>query len=172
MCFAFPAASAADAAAGVQVQSGTARTIEASEAGLTPFPPVGDIKVAVSGLHDDSGVVRIALFGSRETYNNDHNTGMGAFRQIIAPARNGGAEVTFPAMPYGQYAVKMFHDRDNSGRFYRGPFGRPEVEYGVSNNPHTIHWIPAFKKATFNLDRGELLVSIRAEHKSKRADRD
>ncbi|MBU6451690.1 MAG: DUF2141 domain-containing protein [Cyanobacteria bacterium REEB67] len=151
-------------AAAAQAQPATGQAAEASTGGALVFPPAGDIKVDISGLHDDSGVVRVALFASVETYNNDHNTGMGAFRQIIAAPKNGAASVTFPAMPYGQYAVKMFHDRDNSGRFYRAPFGRPRVEYGVSNNPRTIHWIPAYKKAAISLDRAELIVPIRPEH--------
>ena len=73
-------------------------------------PPEGTITVFMSGLRNNQGVVRVALFGSQETYNNDHNVGMGSFRKVVVPVVNNQAVASFSEMPYGDYAVKFFHD--------------------------------------------------------------
>ena len=131
-------------------------------------PPEGTITVIMSGLRNNQGVVRVALFGSPETYNNDHNVGMGSFRKVVVPVVNNQAVASFSEMPYGDYAVKFFHDENNSGKFVVGPFGRPRVEFGISNDARASFGPPPFRKAKFTLAQPNLSLQIKSQAKCKK----
>ena len=122
--------------------------------------PSGDIDVTVVGLNNSQGVVRLALFGSPETYNNDHNIGMGAFRKIVVPIIGNRAIARFEGMPYGDYAIKVFHDENNSGKFLTGFFGQPKVQCFTSSDKKVLFWPPSYKKARFILDKSNMALQI------------
>jgi uncharacterized protein (DUF2141 family) len=127
--------------------------------------PGGNITVTIKGLKNNQGVVRVALFGSKETYNNDHNIGMGSFRKMAVPIADNKATATFTAIPYGDYAIKVFHDEDNSGKFVTNAFGIPKVEYAFSNNARAMFGPPPFDKAKFKLDQANISMEINAQGK-------
>jgi len=131
-------------------------------------PPEGTITVVMTGLRNNQGVVRVALFGSPETYNNDHNVGMGSFRKVVVPVVHNQAVASFSEMPYGDYAVKAFHDENNSGKFVVGTFGRPKVEYGYSNDARAAFGPPPFRRAKFTLAQPNLSVQIESQTKCKK----
>jgi uncharacterized protein (DUF2141 family) len=125
----------------------------------------GNITVAIMGLRNNQGVVRVALFGSKETYNNDHNIGMGSYRKMVAPIESNCATATFSDIPFGDYAIKVFHDQDNSGKFVTNAFGIPKVEYAFSNNARAMFRPPSYDKAKFVLDRAGLSMEIKTQGK-------
>src|SRR5262249_48714227 len=94
--------------------------------------PQGNVTVHITGLRNSKGVVRIALFNSADSYTKSKGTegnAAGAFQKAAAPISAQQATYSFDSLPYGDYAVKMFHDEDNSGKFETGLFGIPKVEY-------------------------------------------
>jgi len=131
-------------------------------------PPEGTITVVMTGLRNNQGVVRVALFGSPETYNNDHSVGMGAFRKVVVPVVHNQAVASFSEMPYGDYAIKAFHDENNSGKFVVGAFGRPKVEFGYSNDARAAFGPPPFRRAKFALTQPNLSVQIKSQAKCKK----
>ena len=134
-------------------------------ASMADDAPSGNIAVAIKGLKNSQGVVRVALFGSKETYNNDHNIGIGSFRKLAQPIEGNQATATFTGIPYGDYAIKVFHDEDNSGKFVTNAFGIPKVEYAFSNDARAMFGPPSFDKAKFKLDRADLSMEIKAQGK-------
>ncbi len=137
----------------------TAAAIKAEDA------PAGNISVVIKSLKSSQGLVRVALFGSKETYNNDHGVGMGAFRKTAVPILGNQATATFSDIPFGDYAIKVFHDENNSGKFLTDAFGRPKVEYGFSNDARSVFGLPNYEKAKFWLDRPSLLLEINTRSK-------
>jgi uncharacterized protein (DUF2141 family) len=83
-----------------------------------------------------------------------------AFKKAIAPIKGSEASVTLTDIPYGEYAIKLFHDEDNSGRFVTGMFGIPKVEYGFSNNAHGVMGPASYEKAKFQLNNKKLDMPI------------
>lgn len=120
----------------------------------------GSLIIHVSGLKNSSGSVRVALFNSDASYTNDKFTGESAFRKEILPIKNNAAEYTFANLPYGDYAIKLFHDEDNSGKFETGMFGIPKVQYGFSNNAHGKFGPAGYDKAKFHLGSTEQTMNI------------
>ncbi|MBX9772082.1 MAG: DUF2141 domain-containing protein, partial [Candidatus Obscuribacterales bacterium] len=92
---------------------------------LAAMAEQGSLVVHVTGLKNNNGSVRVAMFNSESSYTSDKFTGESAFRKEIIPIKNNSAEYTFANLPFGDYAIKLFHDEDNSGKFETGMFGIP-----------------------------------------------
>jgi uncharacterized protein (DUF2141 family) len=128
----------------------------------------GKITVFINGLKNSNGVARIALFNSEGSYA-DNKSGPDsagkAFRKVAAPISANAATCTFEDIPYGEYAVRFFHDEDNSGEFKTGMFGIPKVEYGFSNNAVGKFGPAPYSKAKFSLNAPEYKATINLKQK-------
>jgi uncharacterized protein (DUF2141 family) len=121
----------------------------------------GQLVVDISGLKNDAGVVRVALYNNEQDYKADKkNTGEKAFNKEAVPIKGQHAVCTFSNVPYGDYAIKFFHDEDNSGNFVTGMFGIPKVEYGFSNNARGMMGPASYEKAKFNLHQSEMTLKL------------
>lgn len=120
----------------------------------------GDLVIHASCLKNNNGSVRIALFNSDSSYTADKFTGENAFRKEIVPIKNNTVDCRFTNLPYGDYAIKLFHDEDNSGKFETGMFGIPKVQYGFSNNAHGKFGPAGYDKAKFHLGSTEQKMDI------------
>jgi len=126
---------------------------------------LGKIVVQVTGLRNNQGVIRVALFNSADSYNKSkasEDKAGGAFKKGTATIDSQKATYSFEGVPYGEYAIKMFHDENNSGKFVTGLFGIPKVEYGFSNNALGKMGPAAYDKAKFKLEKPELTLEISA----------
>jgi uncharacterized protein (DUF2141 family) len=90
---------------------------------------------------------------------------MGAFRKMAVPIQGSEATATFSGIPCGDYAIKVFHDENNSGKFLTNTFGIPRVEYAFSNNARAMFGPPSFEKARFALKQPELSMEKSTQHK-------
>jgi uncharacterized protein (DUF2141 family) len=123
----------------------------------------GSLTVNITGLKNDKGTARIAVFNSAEAFATKMNAAA-AFRKTPAPIANNQASATFTDLPYGEYAVKYYHDEDNSGDFKTNMLGIPKVEYGFSNNPNASHGAPSYDKAKFTLNAPQTTIEIKTQH--------
>jgi uncharacterized protein (DUF2141 family) len=122
----------------------------------------GKIALHFSNLNSDKGVVRIALFSDKRSYSDSEGGDAGkAFKKDTATIKNGVCDYAFDKVPYGEYAVKAFHDEDNSGNFVKGAFGIPKVQYAFSNNARGAFGPPSYEKAKFSLNKSELDMVIK-----------
>ncbi len=119
----------------------------------------GDLTVMVKGLENDDGMVRIALSDSEEGY----TSGGRPFRRAAVPIQNGIARYTFTDIPYGEYAVKVYHDEDDDEELDTGMFGIPEEAYGFSNNATASFGPPDFEDAKFHFKKRSLIIEISVE---------
>lgn len=118
----------------------------------------GKLTIEISGLKNDEGVVRVALFDSESAYKADKsNEGDQAFDKKAVEIKDHRAVCAFANVPYGEYAVKFFHDENNSGKFVTGMFGIPKVEYGFSNNARALLGPPTYNKVKFSFRENETL---------------
>lgn len=125
----------------------------------------GNINLKITGFRNAMGAVRVAMFDSKESYDSDKFSGEGAFRKSIIDLKGTEAECKFEDVPYGVYAIKLFHDEDKSGKFYTGLFGIPKVEYAFSNNAAGRFGPASYEQAKFTLNSKELSMSIKMQSK-------
>lgn len=115
----------------------------------------GNITVTLTGLKTDKGNIVLALVNSKESFDSeDIKPFMGAAVQI----KGGSATYTFKNVPYGEYAIKFFHDENGSGKLEYGLFGIPKEQYGFSNNVQSKD----YKKAQFAFNQPQLNLIINA----------
>src|SRR5579885_2937048 len=111
-----------------------------------------NLSVTITGLNNDKGVVRIALFNSEKTYKEKAAAAANvAFKKAAVTISGQQATYTFADVPYGTYAIKAFHDEDNSGKIAKNAFGMPLMQYGFSNNVRPKFGPASFDKAKFDV---------------------
>jgi uncharacterized protein (DUF2141 family) len=124
----------------------------------------GKITVHINNLRNNKGVVRIALFSSKKDFDKSvHSIDQegNSFAKAAVPVKNQEAVFTFDDIPYGDYAIKFFHDEDNSGKFKTNLFGIPKVEYQYSNNPDTnMFGMAPYENAKFHFNNPDLNLII------------
>ena len=119
----------------------------------------GTLKVVVEGCKSDQGVARIALANSIEGYKDSAK----AFMTEKVQVNKGKAMYDFKDMPFGEYAVTVYHDENTNKKLDKSIFGKPTEAYGFSNNARGIIGSPDYKKAVFVLDKADMTVTIRVE---------
>jgi uncharacterized protein (DUF2141 family) len=88
-----------------------------------------DIKFEIAGINSDKGKIYIQLFKGEQNYDQGK-----AESALIKAAAKGTITIIFNDLAAGEYAVRFFHDEDNSGELETNLFGLPVEGYGFSNN--------------------------------------
>ncbi|HUI29633.1 MAG TPA: DUF2141 domain-containing protein [Candidatus Acidoferrales bacterium] len=118
----------------------------------------GSLTIVVQGLRSDKGTVQIGLFNSEETW----KSGKAKFRGAKVGINGGKAIWVVEDIPYGIYAVRLFHDENGNDKLDANLFGMPSEDYGFSNNAKGMFGPPGFDKAKFSFDEGhnEIIITI------------
>lgn len=116
---------------------------------------MGRITVRTTGYPEDKGVALIQLANSAEDYDGDDS----GFRGAAIPIANKEATAVFTDVPYGEYAVKVFHDANQNRKLDFGLMG-PKEAYGFSNNARGRFGPPDYDDVKFALAAKELTIEI------------
>lgn len=119
----------------------------------------GDLTIVVQGLRSDRGRVQIGLFNSEETWKKN----VRKFRGAKILVKDGEAVWIVENIPYGVYAVKLFHDENDNDKMDTNFLGMPTESYGFSNNVRGTFGPPGFDKASFNFDATLNEITIRID---------
>jgi len=115
----------------------------------------GRVTIVTTGIEGTRGTVLVQLANSAADYDSDDD----AFRHAKGKASDGRATFVFEDVPFGDYAVKAFHDENDNEKIDMGWRG-PTERYGFSNNARGFMGPPSFEDAKFSLDRVDLRVEI------------
>ena len=114
------------------------------------FAQKGQLKISITNIKSNEGNIKVAL------YNQENGEGFlknidGAIRKKIIMISEKKASVIFSNIPYGTYAVSLFHDENNNGEMDRASIGFPIEPYGVSGNRFVIG-PPKFNDCKFKIN--------------------
>ncbi|MBY0422511.1 MAG: DUF2141 domain-containing protein [Parvularculaceae bacterium] len=152
---------AAAATAAVLSGSAGANDSAAAKDGFSPISCTGapnEIRLIVSNVRKGVGILKVEL------YKNDQTTwlqGEGRLVQARFAARAPETKVCLHAPGPGRYAIGLYHDKNNSGRFDKGPLGLPAEPFGVSNNPRMQFAAPKIEEALFEVPDTSVVVTIK-----------
>lgn len=120
-----------------------------------------DLTVELTGMRNDKGVLRVALFGSAAGFPMDASRAIATRSVAVAslPTNRPGA-VVFRDLPLKTYAVSVFHDEDSDGKLKTHWFGMPDEGVGTSNNAKGRIGPPRFQSAAFAL-QGDMRILVR-----------
>jgi uncharacterized protein (DUF2141 family) len=117
---------------------------------------VGTLEVRVTGLKSQAGRVYVSVFRTADGFPGDARK---AHRTAAVPAGQLRGGLPFEGLPFGTYAVVLFHDENGNGAMDVTLIGIPKEGTGVSNN-HVRMGPPLFEHAKFELNRDRVVQSI------------
>lgn len=107
-------------------------------------------------MGSNNGNVVVALCNSDANYKNHKSPFIG--KQI--PINNNTAVIEFEYLPFGEYAIKAFHDEDANDDLNTNFIGIPVEDYGFSNNARGMFGPPSWQDAKFELNDDDKVVEI------------
>ena len=125
---------------------------------VSVFAQTGSLKITITDIESNDGNIKVALF---DQYNSE-----GFLKKIDLAyqkkeliIKNKNTGVTFTDIPYGTYAVSLFHDKNNNGEIDRSSIGFPIEPYGVSGNKIVIG-PPKFNDCKFKINASFKTINI------------
>ncbi|THB79034.1 MAG: DUF2141 domain-containing protein [Desulfobacteraceae bacterium] len=115
----------------------------------------GDIRVTISGFGSNQGVAKVALMNSRTGF----ETGE-IFKGVNLAIQDNQSHAVFKDLPYGDYAVQVFHDENGNDKLDTRIFGIPVERYGFSNNARDPFGPPDYEQARFSHQSNETAIRI------------
>ena len=119
----------------------------------------GMLKVVIGGMKSEKGDVKVALFNSKESFERSGT----AFRSARAEIKNGRSECEFGDIPFGTYAVKVYHDENGNGKLDKNAMGQPRERYGFSNNARNTFGPPGYDQTKFLFEKADTTISVTVE---------
>ncbi len=92
----------------------------------------GDIVVGITNLQNIGKGQLLALLYKK--VKRVEVNGVRYYRRIIVPVSSKTMTVTFPSIPFGEYAIAVMHDMDKDLKMDTNWIGIPDEDLGVSNN--------------------------------------
>jgi uncharacterized protein (DUF2141 family) len=121
----------------------------------------GKLILEISGFRNDDGQGLAAIIVYPEDFPKSRRALKKAKFQII----NGKAHVEWDNVPYGTYAIAMFHDENGNLEFDRSYFlGLPKEGYGYSRDAKPRNGPPSFEQAKFDFKEKEKILTIHVQY--------
>lgn len=112
------------------------------------------IKVTVNGLKTDEGVVRIAIYDSEE----------GWFKKSVyngtVKIKNNKCEWTVENVPYGDYAVFVYQDKNSNNVFDMNSSNIPSEPFGYSNVTKMIRGPARWNDTKFSITSPNMEIEV------------
>jgi len=115
----------------------------------------GSITVTINGIEEQKGQVVFMLFTSGDGFPKEVDK---AYKKGIIKEFGTSATYTFKDIPYGKYAIAVFHDEDSNGEIKTNFIGFPKESVGASNM--TKMGKPSFKKSAIELNQESTSISM------------
>jgi len=108
----------------------------------------GVVEVVVREARSEKGVVVIQLAVSQE----DYDEALGVYKIAHAPIEGGEASWRFEGVPYGVYALRIFHDANSNEKLDTNFMGIPKETFAFSNNAMGRFGPASWEDARFSVD--------------------
>ena len=114
---------------------------------------ISDLNLVIKGVDDIKGSMYIAVFDNEESF---PDFGKQLVEKVL-PVDAKTLNFTFKNLPNDDYAVAIFHDKNNNGVLDKSAFGFPLEPYGFSRNARARFSAPAFNDAKIELNGDETI---------------
>ncbi len=106
-----------------------------------------NLTVVVKNLPSNKGAVNIGLMDSKASFENIEPIKAGRIE-----IRNKQAKISFYNITKGEYAVGVYHDKNNNGVVDKSWLNIPQEKYGFSNNARKFARLPDWEDAKFTIE--------------------
>jgi uncharacterized protein (DUF2141 family) len=112
------------------------------------------LKLKIVNIKKVQGDIYIAVYDNEQDYMENR------FAEAIAPVEKEGEMETEVKIPYGKYAVTIFHDVNGDTELNSNFMGIPKEPYGFSNNPRAMFGPPSFEQSLFEFKEDGQQIEI------------
>ncbi len=116
------------------------------------FAQVGKIKVEVSNIKNEKGIIYIGIYNNPTTFPK-----VDVILDKRIKAEKTTVSYTFENVKVGNYTVAIYHDEDENGKINRYFFGMPSEHYGFSRNP-SVFGLPKYEDCDFELNENKIVT--------------
>ena len=106
-------------------------------------------------MRSDDGRLVYAIWSGPQGWLESNTVGEGS-----VPITDGSSEIRFESLPYGEYAISVYHDKNDNGKLDTGMFRIPKEPLGTSNDAKIRFGPPKYEDAVFFLKQPELNIHI------------
>lgn len=133
-----------------------------ADEGKEPEQPAAhlQLRVRVSNLSNDEGVVAVALFKNESDFPDQER----ALRGKLSKIKGKRASVVFRNLEAGIYAVAMLHDENENAEMDFNFLGMPLEGYGFSNDASATFGPPDFAEAAFRLRAKASVIDVKTRY--------
>ncbi len=107
-------------------------------------------------MKSNDGEVKLALANSRESYEGEKEYYAGLSSKI----ENNKAVFVIDSLPFGEYAIKVYHDENSNGKLDKNFMGIPKEDYGFSNNATGMFGPADYDDAKFIFNKEKMTIEI------------
>lgn len=104
-------------------------------------------QLTITGFGKIEGNVRIAMFNSEESYNKKEEP----IYAIELPVNDTKVSWDVEALPKGEYAIAIYHDKNENGKLDTNMLGIPKERYGFSNDARGKFGPASWRDAHFSV---------------------
>jgi uncharacterized protein (DUF2141 family) len=125
-------------------------------------PKNGNLKIFVTDLKNANGELDFNIFNSADGFPGDETK---VIKHLRGKIKNGSCTITFENLPYGKYAVSIYHDENNDKQMNKSWYGKPTEGVAVSNNAKgSISGPPSFEEARFEFSAQTNSLNIKMNY--------
>jgi uncharacterized protein (DUF2141 family) len=130
-------------------------SIASGEAPLPDPPTAGTLELTVENIESASGALEITAFSGADNYMRRGKT------VRVSVDRTGQIRIPLEDLPFGEYALVIYHDVNGDRRFDQNILGIPKEPYGFSNNIRPRFSSPEYEECKFVFSENGQAVNIR-----------
>lgn len=114
-----------------------------------------DVTVLFDSLSSDRGEILYLLFSSKKGFPDQGSNSLRSGKILVTEAKKHG--LVLGGLPMGDYALSVFHDENQNGKFDTNFFGIPKEGFAFSSNPKIYFGPPTFEKAKFQIEMNQTI---------------
>ncbi len=108
-------------------------------------PGSGRLNISIENINAPKGVIWVGIYNSPDNFLIKERS----ILKKIKVNHTGSAHITIPSLPYGEYAIALFHDINENGTLDNNYFGVPSEPYAFSGRIKSKWRLPYYKEVKF-----------------------
>lgn len=120
----------------------------------------GTLSLIVKNLEVEQGSLHVALYQDESAFLKE---GQDLVKKIMPVSSSPDCTILITKLPFGSYAVAIFHDLNGNGKLDKNTLGIPTEPYAFSNNPSAKWRSPTFAETLikFGESRKEIIMELK-----------
>lgn len=124
---------------------------------LPDAPAQGRIFLELSNIRSGQGKIHVAVYDREEAFTRS----LTPYRKLVEQApEQPTLLLQLNDLPYGRYAIAVYHDVNDNGDLDKNLMGIPTEPYGFSHNPRAKWSAPRFAEMVFEVQAEPTHLSV------------